>query len=140
MKDPLTRLPGYVLRRASAATVAELNQRLQSLDLRHAEAACLLLIDASPGLTQSEIGRLLEIQRSNMVPFVLRLESRGLIQRKKVDGRSQGLMLTPIGRSVLAKASKVIEAYESALIRRVPEELRSVVLPILMALWDRKSD
>jgi len=138
MKDPLTRLPGYVLRRASAATVAELNQRLQSLDLRHAEAACLLLIDDSPGLTQSEIGRLLEIQRSNMVPFVLRLESRGLIQRTKVDGRSHGLILTSTGRSVLAKASKVVDAYELDLIRRVPEKLRPTVLPILMALWNRK--
>lgn len=140
MKDPLVRLPGYILRRASAATVAELNQRLKSLDLRHAEAACLLLIDASPGLTQSQIGRLLEIQRSNMVPFVLRLESRGLIRREKVDGRSQGLILTPTGRSVLGKARKVVEAYESALIRRVPVELRAVVLPILMALWNRKLD
>jgi DNA-binding MarR family transcriptional regulator len=140
MKDPLTRLPGYVLRRASAATVAELNQRLRSLDLRHAEAACLLLIDDSPGLTQSKIGRLLEIQRSNMVPFVLRLESRGLIERKKVDGRSQGLILTSMGRSVLARASKVVEAYELALIRRVPEKLRPTVLPILMALWNRKSE
>jgi DNA-binding MarR family transcriptional regulator len=140
MKDPLTRLPGYVLRRASAATVAELNKRLQSLDLRHAEAACLLLIDASPGLTQSEIGRILEIQRSNMVPFVLRLESRGLIQRRKVDGRSHGLILTPIGRSVLAKAGKIVETYESTLIRRVPEKMRPMVLPVLMALWNRKSD
>jgi DNA-binding MarR family transcriptional regulator len=137
MKDPLTRLPGYVLRRASAATVAELNERLQPLDLRHAEAACLMLIDASPGLTQSEIGRILDIQRSNMVPFALRLESRGLIERKKVDGRSQGLILTRIGRSALAKARKVVEIYEAALIRRVPEDLRPMVLPILTALWNR---
>jgi DNA-binding MarR family transcriptional regulator len=138
--DPLTRLPGYVLRRASAATVAELNQRLLPLDLRQAEAACLLLIDASPGLTQSEIGRILEIQRSNMAPFVLRLESRGLIQRKQVDGRSQNLILTRLGQSVVARARKVVEAYESALIRRVPEKLRPMVLPILMALWNRESE
>jgi DNA-binding MarR family transcriptional regulator len=137
MKDPLTRLPGYVLRRASAATVSELNRRLQPLDLRHAEAACLLLIDFSPRLTQSEIGRILDIQRSNMVPFVLRLESRSLVEREQVDGRSQGLILTRIGRSVLPKVRKVVEAYEAALIRRVPEELRPMVLPILTALWNR---
>jgi DNA-binding MarR family transcriptional regulator len=140
VKDPLTRLPGYVLRRASAATVAELNRRLRPLDLRHAEAACLLLIDASPGLTHSEIGRILEIQRSNMAPFVLRLENRGLIERRQVDGRSQNLILTRMGQSVLAKARKVVELYESALLRRVPEELRPMVLPILMALWNRESD
>jgi DNA-binding MarR family transcriptional regulator len=137
MKDPLTRLPGYVLRRASAAAVAELNQRLQPLDLRHAEVACLLLINASPKLTQSEIGRILDIQRSNMVPFVLRLEGRSLIERKQVDGRSQALILTRFGRSLLTKARKVVEAYEAALILRVPEDLRPMVLPILTALWNR---
>jgi DNA-binding MarR family transcriptional regulator len=140
MKDPLTRLPGYVLRRASASAVAELNQRLRPLDLRHAEAACLLLIDETPGLTQSSIGRLLEIQRSNMVPFVLRLERRGLVMRRKVDGRSQGLVLTAFGRAVLAKARRIVETYELALIRRVPEKLRPTVLPILMALWNRQPE
>jgi hypothetical protein len=34
----------------------------------------------------------------------------------------------------------VVEAYESALIRRVPEKLRPMVLPILMALWNRESE
>ena len=137
MKDPLTRLPGYVLSRASAATIAELNQRLQPLDLRHAEVACLMLIDASPGLTQSGIGRTLDIQRSNMVPFVLRLEGRGLIERQKVDGRSHGLILTRAGRSLLVKARKVVEAHEATLMQRVPGHLRPWVLPILTALWDQ---
>jgi hypothetical protein len=45
-----------------------------------------------------------------------------------------------MGQSVLAKARKVVEGYESALIRRVPEALRPMVLPILMALWNRESD
>src|ERR1700676_2762237 len=117
MKHPLAKLPGYVLRRASAATLAELNQRLQPLNLRHAETACLLLIDASPGLTQSKIGRILDIQRSNMVPLVLRFEGRGLIERKKVDGRSQGLKLTRAGRSLLARARNVVEPFEAALMR-----------------------
>lgn len=140
MQDPLTRLPGYVLRRASAATIAELNQRLQPLELRHAEAACLLLIDAWPGLTQSAIGRTLDIQRSNMVPFVLRLERRGLIERQQVDGRSRGLVLTRSGRSVVAKARKTIDAHEAALMQRVPEHMRPLVLPILTALWNSNED
>ncbi len=98
MKDPLLDLPGYVLRRASAAALAALNERLAPLELRHADVALLMLIEASPGLTQSHAGRILDIQRANMVPFVGRLEGRGIIERRQVDGRSQALDLTGSGR------------------------------------------
>jgi DNA-binding MarR family transcriptional regulator len=136
MKDPLAKLTGYVLRRASAATLAELNLRLARLDLRHTDAAFLLLIAANPGMTQSEAGRILDIQRANMVPFVGRLEARGLIRRSQVDGRSQALKLTGSGRALFAKARAVVVKYETALIKRVPAKWRPMVAPILMALWD----
>ena len=135
MKDPLINLPGYVLRRASAAALAELNQLLEPLKLRHADVAFLLLIEATPGISQSEAGRILEIQRANMVPFVSRLERRGLLERTQVDGRSQALRLTAAGRAVLAKARRIIGSFETSLMNRVPEKMRPMVLPILMALW-----
>jgi DNA-binding MarR family transcriptional regulator len=137
MKDPLMGLPGYVLRRAAAAAVAELNQRLAPLAVRHSDAAFLILIDASQGITQSTAGRILDIQRANMVPFVARLERRGWVKRKRVDGRTQSLMLTLEGRSVLAKTRAIIDAFEAALIKRVPRKLRPGVLPTLLALWNR---
>jgi DNA-binding MarR family transcriptional regulator len=137
-KDPLAELPGYVLRRASAAALAELNQRLAPLGLRHADVALLLLVDSRPGMTQSDAGRILDVQRANMVPFVGRLRRRGLIERRRVDGRSQALALTGSGCSLLARARAVVEAHERALIDRVPRKMRPMVLPILLALWDRR--
>ena len=134
MKDPLISLAGYVLRRASAAALAELNERLVPLKLRHAEVAMLMLTESSPGLTQSHAARVLDIQRANMVPFVARLEARGLLQRRQVDGRTQALDLTRRGRTVLARARRVVEAHEVALLDRVPDELKPLVLPLLMAL------
>jgi len=137
MKDPLIQLSGYVLRRASAAAIAELNERLAPLKLRHADVAMLMLIESSPGLTQSQAGRVLDIQRANMVPFVTRLEARGVIQRRQVDGRSQALDLTGRGRMLLSKARRAVDAHEAALLERVPQKLRSMVLPVLIALWGR---
>jgi DNA-binding MarR family transcriptional regulator len=137
MKDPLLKLSGYVLRRASAAALAELNERLAPLELRHADVAVLMLIEASPGLTQSQAGRLLDIQRANMVPFIARLEARGIIRRRQVDGRSQALDLTGRGRILLARARRRVAAHEAALLERVPDTLRPMVLPVLMALWGR---
>lgn len=137
MKDPLVNLAGYVLRRASAVALAELNQRLAPLSLRHADVAMLMLIESSPGITQSQAGRVLDIQRANMVPFVARLEGRGVLQRRQVDRRSQALELTRRGRVLLVRARRVVAAHEAALLRRVPDKLRPMVLPILMALWNR---
>ena len=135
MKDPLAKLCGYLLQRASAAALADLNRRLAPLGLRHAGVAMLMLIEARPGITQSQAGRILDIQRANMVPFVVRLETLGVIRRKRVDGRSQALELTSRGRVLLERARRVVQAHEGTLLGRVPEELRPVVLPVLMALW-----
>src|SRR6476660_9121469 len=106
--DPLLRLCGYLLRRASSAAVA-------ALKLRHADVALLMLIDSCPGMTQSQAGRVLDIKRANMVAFVARLEARGLIRRRRVDGRSQALDLTGGGRMLLKRARRVVEAHEAAL-------------------------
>ena len=89
MKDPLIKLCGYVLHRAAARALADLNRRLAPLGLRHAGVAMLMLVEARPGITQSQAGRMLDIQRANMVPFVARLERLGVIRRRQVDGRSQ---------------------------------------------------
>ena len=137
MKDPLANLAGYVLRRASAVALAELNQRLAPLNLRHADVAMLMLIESVPGITQSHAGRVLDIQRANMAPFVARLEGRGVIERRQVDRRSQALDLTRRGRALLSRARRVVAAHEATLLKRVPVKLRPMVLPILMALWNR---
>jgi DNA-binding MarR family transcriptional regulator len=137
MKDPLLSLPGYLLRRASAASLAELNGRLAGLQLRHTDVSLLLLIAANPGITQSDAGRILDVQRANMVPFIARLEAQNLISRRQVDGRSQGLSLTSDGEELTNKARVVIEAYEAELLGRVPAELREHLVPILLALWQR---
>jgi len=38
---------------------------------------------------------------------------------------------------LLVRAHRVVAAHEGALLKRVPDELRPMVLPILMALWNR---
>lgn len=135
MHDPLKSLPGYLLRRASSALAADLGRRLAAIDLRLAELSVLLLIDANPGITQSELGRALDIQRANMTPMAAKLGERGLIARRAVDGRSQGLALTAAGQALTAQAQAIAHGFEAELLDRVPAELRAHVVPVLTALW-----
>jgi DNA-binding MarR family transcriptional regulator len=44
-----------------------------------------------------------------MVPIVSRLEGRGLIDRQRVDGRSQGLYLSTEGEALHTQVMAVIE-------------------------------
>jgi DNA-binding MarR family transcriptional regulator len=135
LQEPLLGLTGYVLRRASIATIAEFGERLAPLDLRPVDAALLILLDAAPQVTHSEVAATLGLRRPNLVPVVVGLQKRGLLDRKRVDFRSEGLVLTQQGGALLKKVRRIIALHEEQLIERVPPELRPMVLPILMALW-----
>ncbi|GAA0274755.1 hypothetical protein GCM10009127_14160 [Alteraurantiacibacter aestuarii] len=135
MRDPLPSLPGYSLRRAANAAAAELASRLGELNLRQVDASLLILIGENPDVTASALGRQLDIQRANMVPLLKRLEDAGLIERKAIDGKSQGLTLTAQGAEITQQARTMIERFEAELLARIPAQHRDHLLPALDALW-----
>jgi len=133
--DPLRDLPGYLLRRVSVDLMAKLAARLATLDLRPAEATVLMVIGANPGVTQSEIGRLLDIATANMTPLAARLAARELIVRERVDGRSHGLKLSEAGRRLTHRARAIMDSFESAeILGRVPASQRAAFVSALRAL------
>lgn len=137
MKDPLANYPGYLLRRAAHASGSELAVRLEPLGLRQSDVSMLILIKANPGITASALGRMLDIQRANMVPILKRMEDADLIVREAIDGKSVGLELTANGAARLADAQAVIDTFEAELVESVPAEHRDHLLPALAALWQR---
>ena len=135
MNDILRHRPGYALRRAANAMMADLSSRLGAIDLRIAEASVLLLIDSREDATASEIGRTLDIQRANMVPLLARLEDAGLIERRPLDGKSQAVLLTDAGKDRRAQADAITTGFEDALLARIAPEHRDHLVPALSMLW-----
>jgi DNA-binding MarR family transcriptional regulator len=134
--DPLASLPGYVLRRAANAMMAELANRLSAIDVRISDASVLMLIGGRSDMTSSDIGRVLDIQRANMVPLLNRLESAGLIERRPLDRKSQAIVLTPAGEKRLREVNKVTATFEDDLVARIPAEHRPHFVPALQSLLD----
>lgn len=132
--DPLAGLPGYTLRRAANAMMDELGARLATIDLRVSDASVLLLVGARPNMTSSEIGKMLDIQRANMVPLLARLETAGLIARQPIDRKSQAILLTAHGEARLGEVKAITDRFEADLMARIPEEHRAHFLPALQAL------
>lgn len=135
MTDVLRDRPGYALRRAANAMMTDLARRLAEIDLRIAEASVLLLVDDRQDATASEIGRTLDIQRANMVPLLGRLEEAGLIERKPIDGKSQAVLLTAMGKNRRAEADAITSTFEDELLARIAPEHRDHLVPALGALW-----
>jgi len=98
--DPVSHRLGYLLRRASAAMMADLAHTLSSCGISPVEATVLVVIGANPGCTQSDIARLLGIKRANMVPIIARLGAEGWVERRPMNGRSHALHLTEAGMGV----------------------------------------
>jgi DNA-binding MarR family transcriptional regulator len=134
--DPISHLPGYALRRASNAMMAAFAQALEPTGLRVSEATALTLIHANPGIAQSRLCAALDIQSANMTPMLTRLEQRGIVERKPVNGRTNGLYLTDKGAAVTQQVRAIIDAHETALVARIPEAHRAHIVPALRALLD----
>jgi DNA-binding MarR family transcriptional regulator len=135
--NPLDVLLGYQLRRASAAILADLTHALEEVALTPTEASVLLLIGYNPGITQSEIGRTLAIQRANMAPIAAMLTERGLLARSQADGRSQGLVLKRAGVALADRVRAIIAAHETKFLPELSDEERLALIGVLRRVWGR---
>jgi DNA-binding MarR family transcriptional regulator len=85
-------------------------------------------------VTSSEIGKTLDIQRANMVPVLNRLEHADLICRTPLDGRSQAIVLTPLGLATALAVHSITSQFEADLMARIPQEHREPFVAALQAL------
>jgi DNA-binding MarR family transcriptional regulator len=136
LENPLTHLPGYALRRAAAASMANLAERFAAIELRISDASVLQLIGSSTVMTSAEIGKVLDIRSANMVPVLSRLEKAELIKRPAIDRKSQAIVLTAAGMRRLDEIHAITDAFETELLQRIPEVHRDHFLPALKVLCD----
>ncbi len=134
LENPFAGHLGYLLRRASNAIIGELAQRLDAAGLKVSEASILLLIERNPRITQSDLGRMLGIKRANMVPLAAGLESRKLVTREPVNGRSHGLVLTVAGQKACSDASAIMAQQEQFILERLGGDDR-LARSVLTRLW-----
>ena len=134
--NPLEQLLGYQLRRASQAMMADLGTELADLDLKVTEMSVLMVIEENQDITQSEIGRVLAIQRANMVPLTTQLERRGLLRKGVTTGRAQALRLTPAGRALMRECRKRVARHEARFLAGIGKAQREALLRHLRMVWE----
>lgn len=116
--DDLNDRLGYFVRRMQVTIFQDFIRRLARIDVSPAQFSVLVVINANPGLSQSELANALGIERARLVRMLHRLELRKLTVRlpSSADGRRHALELTREGQKLLARA-KVLAAEHEAVIR-----------------------
>lgn len=126
-------LVGYNLKRAYMTVQSDFRKTLGKDGLSARSFSALSLIVQNPEVTQSELSRLLGIERSGLVAIVDDLEARKYISRTKVPGdrRVQALVPMKAGTNAYAKALTKVRAHESTLLSGLKDTEKKTLLKLL---------
>ncbi|HZE40052.1 MAG TPA: MarR family transcriptional regulator [Stackebrandtia sp.] len=127
---------GYVLKRATAALRAELDDTLRRHGLTMAQYACLELLDQRPELSNAELARGAFVTRQSMNTVLRGLVDAGLVRRPESapHGRARPARLTRDGRARLAAADGEVAAVERRLTAGMSPERRAALLDDLRVM------
>jgi DNA-binding MarR family transcriptional regulator len=129
----LPNLLGYQLRRAQIAVFQNFARAMADFDITPGRFGVLQVIAANGGLSQSELGAILGIDRSTVVAVIDRLERDGLVRRAKAprDRRSHALQLSEKGAVTLAVLEQRVAAHERDIARALSAAERKTLLNLL---------
>ncbi len=131
----LTSLLGYHLRRAQVAVFQHFAAAMGEAEITPGQFGVLTVINSNPGLSQTQLGNALGIDRSTVVAVIDRLESRGLVVRavSLTDRRSHALRLSDEGARLLHRLEELVRSHE----RHIARDLSAADKQRLIELLDR---
>jgi DNA-binding MarR family transcriptional regulator len=129
---------GYLIRSAQLRIFQEFNHFFEALDIKPAQFSALEIIHSNPGLRQSSLAKALNIQRTNMVGMLDKLQQRGLIERKPStnDLRAHALHLTIKGEKLLDHLHLQFHQHEGLIHERLGEEKYQLVKDALLIITE----
>lgn len=116
---PLPDLIGYNLRRAQVAVFQSFQNAVAPHDITPGQFGVLIMIMENQGLSQSDLGTAVGIDRSTMVAVIDRLESRGLVVRAPSpnDRRSYALRLSDKGDELMRELIPRIQEHDRNMVK-----------------------
>lgn len=126
-------LIGYQLRLAQIAIFRDFGTTLGALDVTPGLFGVLVIIEANPGLKQSELAKATHLDRSTVVSVIDNLERRALVERRAAvnDRRSNALQLTPNGTALLKKLKRLVAEHEQRLKENLSEAEQATLVRLI---------
>lgn len=124
---------GYFARRLQVWIFQDFERTLAQCHIRPAQYSVLVVIEANPGLSQTDLADALGIQRTRLVLLLDDLERRGLTRRLRLpsDRRYHALALTRDGRRRLKRIKSLAAIHEARVEAALGPGKRDVLIQIL---------
>lgn len=124
---------GYLLKQASVALRAAMEEVLRPLEMSVTHYSCLELLAQRPGSSNSELARGAFVTRQSMNVLLQALEREGYVTRpaEAPVGKILPTRLTPRGRRSLQKATVAVRAVETRMLASLTEAEQSAAFRIL---------
>jgi len=129
----LPQLIGYQLRLAQRAIFDDFADAMGELEVSPGLFGMLVIIEANPGLKQTELAHAAQLDRSSLVPALDKLEARRLVARRASAGdrRVNGLWLTSEGAALLQQLKRRVTQHERRLGRGLTAAERKKLVALL---------
>jgi DNA-binding MarR family transcriptional regulator len=129
----LPQLLGYQLRLAQRAIFADFAQSMGQLEVSPGLFGLLVIVEANPGLKQTELANAAQLDRSSLVPALDKLEERGWVARRasEQDRRVNGLWLTDAGAQILRQLKQRVASHERRLAHHLSAAERQQLIDLL---------
>ena len=110
----LPNLIGYHLRLAQIALFRDFAAAIGEYDITPTLFGALTLIEANPGMKQTDLAQAIQLDRSSVVSVINKLEQQGLVVRQRAikDRRSTSLELTAAGQRLLDHVRPMVLEHE----------------------------
>jgi DNA-binding MarR family transcriptional regulator len=127
---------GYLLKEASSALRAAMDEVLRPLGMSVTHYSCLELLAGRPGLSNSELARGAFVTRQTMNVLLQALERDGYVTRpaEASVGKVLPARLTPRGRRSLDKATVAVRSVEMRMLAGMTESEQSEAFRILQTM------
>lgn len=108
-------LVGYHLRLAQIALFRDFAAAVSDYDITPTLFSALILIEANPGMKQTDLARAIQLDRSSVVSVIDKLEQQGIVIRRRAiqDRRSTSVALTAAGQQLLDEVRPRVLEHEA---------------------------
>jgi DNA-binding MarR family transcriptional regulator len=135
---PLADNLGWLLSQANHALQTEMTARLEETGI-FPRGNCVMIAAVEGGpLTQTEIARLVGLDKTTMVTTVDELEAAGFVERilSPTDRRARVIRVTAAGKRKMAQARRIVEQLQDEVLDSLPAGERKALLSGLSRLVD----
>lgn len=142
MKPPLERDPVLILSDLARLARTWADNRAREYAMTRAQWMILVRLERQPGMSQSELAALIEVEPITVARLVDRLQARGMVERRPdaSDRRIWRLHLTPAAQPMLKEIASVRAELNAIMCAGIPQKHLDIVIDSLLIMKANMAD